>query len=131
MEFNYQQNCFVCGENNPAGLKLKFVSRGDKVETTFFPTDNYQGYPGILHGGITSTVLDEIMSQCMHSQGLAGLTARLEIRYRHSIPINQPVTFQAKIIKRKGSLVDLEAKAILEDGQVAAEATGRFMIIKP
>lgn len=129
MEFNYQQHCFVCGEKNPAGLKLKFTKSEEKVWTTFLPTEAYQGYPGILHGGITSTILDEIMSQCLHTQGLAGLTARLEIRYRQSIPLHQPVIFEARMIKRKGPVVDLEAKALLEDGAVVAEALGRFMLI--
>lgn len=128
MDFNYQHHCFVCGEQNPAGMKLKFTRWEDKVRTTFLPADIYQGYPGILHGGITSTILDEVMSQCLHAQGLAGLTARLEIRFRKSIPLNRPVIFEGRILKRKGPLADIEAKAFLENGQVAAEALGRFML---
>jgi len=126
---NYQHHCFVCGELNPAGLKLKFTQEGEKVCTTFLPPEIYQGYPGILHGGITSTILDEVMSHVLHSQGLAGLTARLEIRFRQSIPIGQPVTFEARLIKRKGPLADLEGRALLAGGEIAAEATGRFMLI--
>ena len=130
MDFMYDHHCFVCGEDNPIGLKLKFVQDGEQVKTTFVPTKNFEGYPGILHGGIISTILDELMSQCVQCLGLAGLTARLEIRYRHSVPIGKPVEFSAKILKRKGPLVDLEAKAVLADGEVAAEASGRFMISK-
>jgi len=130
MEINYQHHCFVCGEKNQAGLKLKFSHAEDKVWTTYIPSAAYEGYPGILHGGITSTLLDEVMSQCLHVQGLAGLTARLEVRFKQSIPIGKPVIFEARMIKRKGTLVDLEAKALLEDGQLAATALGRFMLIE-
>jgi len=129
VELTFQHYCFGCGEMNPIGLKLKFTQDGEMVRTVFVPGENYQGYPGILHGGITSTILDEIMSHCLHRQGLNGLTARLEIRYRKSIPIGKPVTFEARMLKRKGSLVDLEARAILDDGQLAAEAQGRFMLM--
>ncbi len=129
MAFNYDHNCFCCGERNARGLQLKFVKEGDYVRTTFVPTEVYEGYPGIMHGGITSTILDEIMSQCLNYLGLLGFTARLEVRFRHHVPLNRPVCFEAQIVKRKSSLVETCARAILADGSIAAEATGRFMLI--
>lgn len=129
LEVSYDHYCFGCGEKNTAGLKLKFKREDGKAYTTFTPTENYQGYPGIMHGGITSTILDEIMSQCLQEQGLAGVTARLEIRYRQSIPLHRPINVEARIIKRKGPLVDLEGKVWLDNGQLAAESFGRFMLL--
>lgn len=128
MNINYEHNCFVCGEKNPQGLKLKFGLDGDKVTTVFVPTETYQGWPGILHGGITSTILDEVMSQCIHNLGLVGFTARLEVRFRDSIPLHKPVRFEAWIIRRKGALVELESRAVLEDGTIGAEGKSKFMI---
>lgn len=128
MQFNYDHHCFACGEQNPGGLKLKFVQEGNVVSTTFSPPEIYQGYPGILHGGIVSTVFDEVMSQCLWVLGQPAFTARLEVRFRRNIPLLKPVKFEAWIVKRKGPLVELEAKALLEDGQLAAEARGRFML---
>lgn len=124
----YNHGCFVCGENNPFGLKLKFFLDGEKVYTEYIPTETYQGWPGILHGGITSTILDEVMSQCVQTLGYNGLTARLEVRYRNSIPVNSKVRFEAWITRRKGPLFEIEGRAVLEDGKTAAEAKSRFMI---
>jgi len=127
--FSANSYCFACGENNPQGLKLKFRQEGDKICTTFVPAETYQGYPGVLHGGITSTILDDIMSRCVNTLGLTGMTARLEVRFRQSIPIKKPLYVEAWVTKRKGPLVETEARVYLEDGQVAAEATARFMTI--
>lgn len=127
-KIKYNHGCFVCGENNPKGLKLKFFLDGEKVCTEFMPTETYQGWPGILHGGITGTILDEVMSQCVQTLGYNGLTARLEIRYKCSIPVDKKVRFEAWINRRKGPLFEIEGQAVLEDGKVAAEAKSRFMI---
>lgn len=124
----YNHGCFVCGEQNPKGLKLKFFQEGDKICTEFVPEETYQGWPGILHGGITGTILDEVMSQCVQAEGHNGLTARLEIRYRNSIPIGEKVRFEAWITRRKGPLFEIEGRALLKDGATAAEAKSRFMI---
>ncbi len=130
MQFKYDHQCFGCGEQNPAGLKLKFVQEGEIISTTFVPPEIYQGYPGILHGGITSTVFDDPMSQCVAALGKFGFTSRLEVRFRKKIPVLRPVRFEAWIVKQKGPIVDIESRAILEDGELAAEAKARFMLTK-
>jgi acyl-coenzyme A thioesterase PaaI-like protein len=130
MPFKYDHNCFACGEQNPGGLKLKFTQEGNIISTVFTPPEIYQGYPGILHGGITSTIFDEVMSQCLWVLGEAGFTARLEVRFRQNIPVQKPVKFEAWIVKQKGRLVDLKARALLENDQIVAEAKGRFMLIR-
>ncbi|MBZ4655146.1 MAG: putative thioesterase family protein [Peptococcaceae bacterium] len=130
MELSYDHYCFGCGEHNPHGLKLKFTYDGTNIKTTFVPGEVHQGYPGIMHGGITSTILDEVMSRCINVLGYIAVTARLEVRFRESIPLHTPVTFEAWIVNRKRNLVDTEARALLSDGKVVAEAQGRFMIIQ-
>ncbi|MFC1962064.1 PaaI family thioesterase, partial [Chloroflexota bacterium] len=54
--------CFGCGQNNPIGLKLKFKKDGDGVRTEFTPGESYQGWPGMVHGGIIGCLLDEAMA---------------------------------------------------------------------
>ena len=130
MELSYDHYCFGCGEHNPYGLKLKFTYDGTKIKTTFVPQEVHQGYPGIIHGGITSTILDEVMSRCINVLGYIAVTARLEVRFRESIPLHNPVTFEAWIVSKKRNVVDTEARALFADGNVAAEAKGRFMIIQ-
>lgn len=130
MQFNYDHKCFGCGEQNPGGLKMKFVQEDEVIRTTFLPPEIYQGYPGILHGGIISTLFDETMYQCIVALGKWGFTSRLEVRFRKKIPILKPVRFEAWIVKQKGRIVDVESRAILENGELAAEAKGRFMLAK-
>ncbi|MCR4441654.1 MAG: PaaI family thioesterase [Peptococcaceae bacterium] len=126
--FDYNHHCFGCGELNPQGLKLKFFKDGETLYTTFVPGEVHQGYPGIMHGGITSTILDEVMSRSISALGLLAFTARLEVRFRSNVPLHRPVRFEAWITGRKSKVIDTEARAVLDDGQVAAEAKARFMV---
>ena len=112
-------------------MKLQFEQKGDKTCTTYVPPATFQGYPGLLHGGITSTILDDIMSRCVNTLGVAGMTARLEVRFRRSIPIGKPLCAEAWITRKKGSLVETEARVYLENGELAAEAAARFMTFSP
>lgn len=130
MQFeNYNHKCFGCGELNPKGLKLKFHLEGDTVYTVFTPNDCYEGYPGIMHGGITSTILDEVMSNAIVAIGLRAFTGKLEVRFRHNVPINQPIRAEGRITARRGRVIDTEGCIILENGEIAAESTARFMVI--
>ncbi|MFZ5945671.1 MAG: PaaI family thioesterase [Bacillota bacterium] len=129
MEFYYDHMCFACGEKNPIGLHLKFTVEGDKVKTTFTPQNQHEGYPGIMHGGLISTILDEVMARNVNTLGLHGVTARMEIRFREPAPTGEELTFEAKIVNARKSVVDLEAKASLASGKTVAEALARFMIM--
>jgi acyl-coenzyme A thioesterase PaaI-like protein len=129
MKIDYNHHCFGCGELNPQSLKLKFKQSEEGVYTIFTPEDYHQGYPGILHGGITSTLLDEVMSNCIVALGFRAVTARLEIRFRQSIPLYRPIRIEARITGRKRRVVDTQGQVLLDDGKLAAEATARFMIV--
>lgn len=130
MTFDYNHHCFACGELNPQGLKLKFCREGEVLYALFTPREVHQGYPGIMHGGLTSTLLDEVMSNSIICKGLAVVTARLEVRFRQGIPLHQPIRVEAWVTGKKQRAVDTEARILLADGQVAAEAKARFMIRK-
>ncbi|MGD8603318.1 MAG: PaaI family thioesterase [Anaerolineales bacterium] len=117
--------CFVCGVENPVGLHLKFYEPGPgEAEAYFEPPDHFQGYPGILHGGITASALDEVVGRA----AMAGdhlhfmFTAKLELRYRKPIPLGQRLTLKGKLLRRRGKLAFAEGKLLLEDGSVGAEA---------
>lgn len=129
MEFTYYHKCFGCGEQNPQGLKLKFHQDGEIMRAIFIPQEVHQGYPGLIHGGITSTLLDEVMSWSIHAQGITAVTGRLEIRFREGIPIGQPITLEGWIVKNKGPVYDTEGRIILANGKIAAEAKARFMAV--
>ncbi|ABZ83257.1 thioesterase family protein, putative [Heliomicrobium modesticaldum Ice1] len=120
--------CFCCGQNNPIGLKLAFAWEGDDYVTYFTPGAVHQSYAGITHGGIVSTVLDEVMGRIMSSRGIPAVTARMEVRFRHAVPTGERVRFAARIVRERGKVIDASATAVLADGRIAAEATGRFLV---
>ncbi len=127
MEFVDDNYCFACGQDNPSGLKLIFHRDGDVYYTDFFTDDRFQGYSGVLHGGITSTIMDEAMARHLTTRGLGILTASMEIRYRKQIPTGVNVRFEAWQKEQKRSIYVMAAKAILPGGEVAAVATAKFI----
>jgi acyl-coenzyme A thioesterase PaaI-like protein len=94
-------------------------------------TKEYQGYPGIAHGGIIATILDETMGRAMLSDNPNRLlmTAKMEVRYRHPVPLDTEIVFRGTIIKDRGRLVQAEGQAILPDGTVAVETFGTMVQI--
>ena len=85
------QWCFACGPKNPFGLKLSFREQDDTYLSEFTGQQQHQGYDGIMHGGIVSTLLDEIMARYLYAKGMNAVTARLEIRYNKPTPIGVPL----------------------------------------
>lgn len=129
MDWTYDSMCFACGEQNPIGLHLKFEKVDEEtVRTTFVPGQVHQSWPGIMHGGLTALIADELMGRCVNVLGYAGVTARMELRYKHAVPLEETVTFEAKVVHMRLPIIDLEARAILADGSTALEASARFMV---
>ena len=95
--------CFICGLENPIGLHLHiYETEPGVVESTYVAPDHFQGYPGVLHGGIVGAIIDEISGRAhMGSDALNPrfmFTARLEVKYRKNVPIGR----QLKIIGKAG-----------------------------
>ncbi len=88
--------CFICGVENPVGLHLHiYETAPGVVESTYVAPPHFQGYPGVLHGGIVSAILDELSGRSlMGSDPMSPrfmFTARLEIKYRKNVPIGVPL----------------------------------------
>lgn len=117
--------CFVCGLENPFGLKLVFYETGpDEVSAAYSPPAHFQGFPGVLHGGIIASMLDEAGGRVVligdHQHFM--MTARLDIRYRQPTPLGQPLRVVGRLLKRRGRLAMAHAEIRLADGRVTAEA---------
>jgi acyl-coenzyme A thioesterase PaaI-like protein len=121
-------NCFVCGPDNPIGLRIPFVFEGDVCRATFVPNENHAGFDGVAHGGIIFSVLDDVMANWLFLQKARGVTAKCEIRYRSPLPIGREITVECRLKRRKGRLVQLESKAVRDDATVVAEAEASFMV---
>ena len=124
--------CFGCGLENASGLRIRFYNDGpNAARAEVILGDMHQGYPGIAHGGVIATMLDEAMGRAP----LAGdsmrlmFTARMEVRYRRPVPLHTPITVRGWIDKDRGRLLDALAEVVLPDGTVAAEASGTLAAI--
>ena len=120
-------HCFVCGQNNPIGLKLEFSFDGEAMTTEFMPRKEHQGYMNIVHGGIISTLLDEIMVKLAIELGMPAVTAQMDIRLRKSARVGERLAFSATILEKTNKLLITEAKAVTDDGEIVAEAKGKLV----
>ena len=118
--------CFACGQANPIGLRLRFTADGDTVRAEFTPGPHYQGYDGVIHGGIVAAALDDAMAQLFHMKGQESLTARLEIRFRKETPVGVRLVLTAWLTGGRAKLFTAEAALSLQDGTRLAEAKGTF-----
>lgn len=121
--------CFVCGPENPTGLRVKFRLEDDVCRAEFTPEEHHMGYDNVTHGGIIFSLLDDVMANWLWLQGIQCFTAKAEVRYRAELPVGTAVRLEGRCAKRKGRLAILEGRVLRSDtDEIVAEATGSFMI---
>jgi uncharacterized protein (TIGR00369 family) len=119
--------CVVCSPTNPVGLHLHSQVQADgSVEAVFPCAPSFQGYTGILHGGVTAALLDGIMTHCLFAHDVSAVTAQLTIRYRHPIRIGTPVIAHARRTRSHPPLHVVNAELSQAD-QIMAIATAKFL----
>ncbi len=131
MELRDEGVCFVCGKRNESGLKLDFeLDKENKVmETVFSPRDWQQGYAGIVHGGIISTLLDEVMTKLAFELGMDAVTAEISVRFKRPVGLDKKLLIRGEVREETSKIIYAKAEARFEDGSLAAEATGKLMVI--
>ena len=117
--------CFGCGRKNPIGLKLKFILTEEGCETIFVPDQFHQGFDGVVHGGITATVLDEAVANLFYQKSRVAMTAELDIRYHHPLIVGRKYRITAKIAKQVGKLTYSEAFIYDEAGKKIVSAKAK------
>jgi uncharacterized protein (TIGR00369 family) len=127
MEINADNMCFACGKDNPIGLKLEFNEIVDKYVAEFTPTPELQGYIGVLHGGIVSTLLDEAMASYLFHKGILAFTAEMNVKFKKPVPTDGKLIIEGWINQQKGRIIEMAAQVLLEGGGVAAQATAKFL----
>ncbi len=121
------QKCFACGQHSPHGMHLDFrLNNQDQITCAYTFDNDYEGYPGIAHGGIVATVLDAAMTHWLFAHGTPGVTARLNIRYRHPVELHVASEIQASLKEASAPVYVLTAK-LIQNGQVKATADATFM----
>ncbi|MBC7261691.1 MAG: PaaI family thioesterase [Chloroflexi bacterium] len=128
------RTCFVCGRQNPVGLKVTWYNdhEAQRVWATVTIPEHFNGYPGIVHGGIIATLLDETAGRSLLLDGDDSnlmVTLKLEIKYRKPVPTGQPVTLQGWAIQRTANRARVAANLLLPDGTLAAEAEA--ILVRP
>lgn len=123
--------CFVCGLKNSAGLKTSFFEiDGDQLIATFTPDERHQSYPGRLHGGIASAVLDETIGRAIMIGAGAdvwGVTLELTVKYRKPLPLDLELKAVGRITEESTRTFSGTGEILLPDGSVAVSALGRYM----
>ncbi|HEX2936605.1 MAG TPA: PaaI family thioesterase [Bacteroidales bacterium] len=123
-------NCFGCCPHNEHGLKLSFTDKGDYIEAHWMPDVRYQGYKNILHGGIQTTLLDEIASWTVYTKvGTAGVTSKLEIKFLRPVVIDGSEIVLKSFVKsaeRKSAILNTYLYDAKE--KLCAEATIEYFL---
>ena len=120
-------DCISCSSASPLGLGLEFLVREDGgVQATFPCEETYQGYPGLMHGGVTSMLLDAAMTNCLFSHGKVGVTARLIVRFLLPVATDHTAVICAWLRDFSPPLFVLEAE-LTQGGRIMASAAGKFI----
>jgi acyl-coenzyme A thioesterase PaaI-like protein len=128
------RSCFVCGRENAVGLKVRWEQDpgAGEVRGTVTVPDHFNGYPGVVHGGIVGTLLDETAGRSVLIDGGFDdlmVTARLEVVYRRPTPTGVPLEVVGRLRQRSGTRAEAEAELRLPDGTVTARA--RVLLARP
>ncbi|MCK9419150.1 MAG: PaaI family thioesterase [Nitrospirae bacterium] len=124
------QRCYVCGKENPAGLGVDFEIDKERraISAKFTPSDIHQGYEGIVHGGILSTLLDEAMGKLTVSLGIPAVTVEITVTFKSPAAPGEELFISGRLTHEIRRLIHAEAK--IERGPVLiAEATGKLLRI--
>jgi uncharacterized protein (TIGR00369 family) len=123
--------CFVCGEKNDFGLHARFYETEDnQLVAIINPTEQHQGYPGRMHGGIATTILDETIARSIcngKEEQLWGVTMELKTRFRKPVPLGQELKVIGRVTAEGTRTFEGTGEIILPDGEIAVSAEGKYI----
>ena len=120
----YTEDCFVCGESNPHGLHLKFSYENGEATAHHTPPPEKCGYPGIVHGGVLSAMLDETMAWSpAYQKRRMCVAADLHVRFLKPVPVGTPLIIRGRLTEDKRLFWKCEGS--IEDREGTVYATGR------
>ena len=123
--------CFACGQNNPAGMRLKFTL--DEERQTFVCkfrlSKRYTGPPGHCHGGIIATILDEAMGKVNKLRQVIAVTAQMTVEYLRPVPLNKPLRVESREVRVRGRQHINMAEIFDQKGEVLARSRGTFIAV--
>jgi len=121
--------CFACGKENPIGLKLDFtVEGGDTVSRLNFHR-NFAGWENMVHGGILSTVLDEVMVKSAAGNGYVCVTAELNVRYKKPCQTERDYILRGRVKEVHKRLIFTEAEILDDSGALVVSGQGKLFLV--
>ena len=130
--FTDDHQCFVCGQENALGLRLRFRKDAPALEAEAdlrFPA-HLQGWQDTVHGGLLATVLDEAMVQAAMAGGITCVTAEITVKYRKPALTGIPYVLSGKALVTRGRIITAESRICDASGQVFAQASGKLFLIR-
>ena len=116
---------------NKFGLKAFFYeTEAKEVVAVFKPTEEHQSYPGRLHGGIVTAILDETIGRAImigQNQEVWGITIEIKTRFKKQIPLNDEIKVFGRITKETKRFFEGTGELVLSNGVIAATAEGRYI----
>jgi uncharacterized protein (TIGR00369 family) len=123
--------CLVCGLKNHSGLKASFYElEGGDLAATFIGRQEHQSYPGRLHGGIATAILDEAIGRAIRSRygdTLWGVTVEITTRFKKPIPLETKLTVRCRITHEDSRFFEGTGEIVLPGGEIAATGKGRYI----
>ena len=133
LELTDDRMCFGCGTGNSRGLKLRFEwdSAAGRIRTRWVPSKEFQGYAGIVHGGILALIFDELLGNLLWGLKKPSVTAEFTVQFRRPARVGVPIQFEGRIGSESAGpgrpSFQMEGSAKDPSGRVLAEASGRFV----
>ena len=132
------RDCFICGVHNEAGMKVDFydvatVDREPEVLARFTGRSVHQGYPGRMHGGILTGILDEVIGRAINAARredeptIWGVAMELSTRFHHPVPLGVELTARGRLTRQRRRIFEGAGEIYLADGSVAVTAKGRYL----
>jgi acyl-coenzyme A thioesterase PaaI-like protein len=122
--------CIVCGLENELGLKAEFYElENGEVVAMFHPIEEHQSYPGRMHGGISSAILDETIGRAMlaRDENIWGVTVELNLKYKKPVPLNEELKVVGRITKDSRRMFEGTGEILLSNGDIAVTAEGKYI----
>lgn len=127
--FGPNNRCFACSPDHPTGLRLRFAIEGDEVLTRFTPSATHEGAPGVMHGGLVTTIADEVGCWAVIAlRGKFGFTGTMASRFPRAVRVGREAVGRAKITKESTRIVHVEVR-MLQDGDVCFSSAMSFIIL--
>jgi uncharacterized protein (TIGR00369 family) len=129
----HSSGCFLCGDENPAGIRTRFFVEDNEVRGTIVLPRHVNGYRGAAHGGVVAALLDETMGWAATVFGKEHpmfVTGEITVKYLAPVPVGQEIEVRSRLVEDAGRLAYCEGR-ILHGGKLCARAKGKFVPMSP